>query len=56
MLVLEPKRNEKIKLTDGVSGAVVTVKSFIRDSGKYCSGFRCPEDDYNNTRAMERKR
>lgn len=42
MLVLEPKSNEKIKLTDEVSGAVVTIKSFIRDNSNIALGFDAP--------------
>lgn len=43
MLVLEPKRNEKIKLTDSVSGTVVTIKSFIRANGNIALGFDAPK-------------
>lgn len=42
MLVLEPKRNEEIKLTDSVSGAVVTITPFIRENGNVNLGFDAP--------------
>jgi sRNA-binding carbon storage regulator CsrA len=43
MLVLEPKRNQKIILHDTVSGAVITVKTYLRDSGNLALAFDAPQ-------------
>jgi sRNA-binding carbon storage regulator CsrA len=43
MLVLEPKRNQKIILTDQISGAVITVKTYLRDGGNLALAFDAPQ-------------
>jgi sRNA-binding carbon storage regulator CsrA len=43
MLVLEPKRNQKIILHDTVSGAVITVKTYLRDGGNLALAFDAPQ-------------
>ena len=42
MLVLEPKVNQKIILKDSISGAVVNIKSFLRNNGNIALGFDAP--------------
>lgn len=43
MLVIQPKRDEKIVLRDLVSGAVVTIVSFRRNDGNLNLGIEAPQ-------------
>jgi sRNA-binding carbon storage regulator CsrA len=43
MLIIEPKRNQKIKLQDSVSGTEIVVKTFLRENGNIALAFDAPK-------------
>lgn len=43
MLVLRPKSDEQIRLTDEISGAQIIVKTFLRENGDLALGFDAPQ-------------